>query len=479
MILALQDYVREGFGTRDFFNQTTVHPVGLLVLVSLCVATLIVSRPWLLLPTLVLACVVPQGQRIVVAGLDFSFMRVILLCAAMRVFARGEHRDLRPCPLDRAILVWIVVAFVGNVLQVGNKGAVIYRAGLAYDMLAAYTLCRVAFREWADIDRTVTWLALLAAASALFFLFEQSTGRNLFSIMGGVPEFSNVRNGKVRAQGPFVHAILAGCYWAVLLPVFGAKILHNDRRQRALAIVGVVSALIIVLACASSTPLLVVGCCGVGGLAFVVRGRMNQVRLAVFSGLFALHLYMKQPVWHLIARIDVVGGSTGWHRFKLIQSAIDNFHEWWLCGIPSTAHWGYFMFDVTNQYVLEGVRSGFVAMLAFVWVLVWAYAQVGATWRVVKRSSYLTLLSWAMGVAIFAHMNVFLAVSISHSQQNLLVFFMLLAMIGSSWPTPVEQRASRRREAAERAQRESERESERDSERAPTSGEAFGRTVRV
>lgn len=454
MILALQDYVREGFGTREFFNQTTVHPLGLLVLVTLCAATLIVTRPWLLLPTLVLACVVPQGQRIVVAGLDFSFMRVILLVAAVRVFLRGEHRDLRLCPLDRAILVWVVVAFIGNVLQVGNQGAVIYRAGLAYDMLAAYTLCRVAFREWADIDRAITWLVALAAVSVVFFLFEKGTGRNLFAVMGGVPELSNVRNGKVRAQGPFVHAILAGCYWAVLLPVFGAKILHPSGRHRLLAVVGVACSLTIVLACASSTPLLVVGCCGVGAAAFVLRPRMNQVRLAVFTGLFALHLYMKQPVWHLISRIDVVGGSTGWHRYKLIQSAIDNFHEWWLCGIPSTAHWGYFMFDVTNQYVLEGVRSGFVAMLAFVWVLVWAYAQVGAAWRSVQRSRYLTLLTWALGVAVFAHMNVFLAVSISHSQQNLLMFFMILAMIGSSWPFPAERReALARRDGEDAPQR--------------------------
>ncbi|MEZ6018298.1 MAG: hypothetical protein R3F49_24585 [Planctomycetota bacterium] len=439
MMLAIQDYVREGFGTREYFNHTTVHPIALLALIGLCAATALLSRRWLLLPTLILACVVPQGQRIVVAGLDFSFMRVILLVAAARVFFRGEWRDVRPCPLDRAIIVWSVVAFVGAVLQIGNVGAVIFRAGLAYDMLAAYALCRVALREWEDIDRTVTWLIFLALGSVLFFLFEKKTGRNLFAIMGGVPEFSHVRNGKVRAQGPFVHAILAGCYWAVLLPLFGAKLRHPLLRHRALGVAGLIAIVAIVFACASSTPLMIVGCCGLGAMVYLLRHRMNQVRLATFTGLFALHLYMKQPVWHLIARIDVVGGSTGWHRYKLIQSAIDNFHEWWLCGIPSTAHWGYFMFDVTNQYVLEGVRSGFVAMLAFIWVFVWAYSHVGATWRTVTESRYLSSLSWGMGVATFAHMVVFLAVSISHAQQNLLVFFLIFGMIGSAWPT-LEQR---------------------------------------
>lgn len=435
-MFAIQDYVREGFGTRDYFNQTTVHPLGLLVLLVLCTATVLFDRRWILLPTLILGCIVPQGQRVVIAGLDWSFMRLILLVAFARVVWRGEWKDVRPCPLDRAIVVWSAVAFVGAVLQVGNVGAVIYRAGLAYDMLAAYALCRIAFREWADIDRTVTWLVLLALGSVLFFLFEKKTGRNLFAVMGGVPEFSHVRNGKIRAQGPFVHAILAGCYWAVLLPIVGAKVMHRDLWHRVLGVVGIVSIFTIIFACASSTPLLVIGCVFMGCAAFVVRHRMNQVRVAVFSGLLALHLYMKQPVWHLVTRIDVVGGSTGWHRYKLIQSAIDNFHEWWICGIPSTAHWGYFMFDVTNQYVLEGVRSGFVAVLAFVWVFVWAYSHVGGVWRSTPNSLYLQLLAWGMGVAVFAHMNVFLAVSISHSQQSLLVFFMVLAMIGSAWPGP-------------------------------------------
>ena len=86
----------------------------------------------------------------------------------------------------------------------------------------------------------------------------------------------------------------------------------------------------------------------------------------------------------------------GYHRFKLIQSSIDNFQEWWLCGIPSTAHWGYFMFDVTNQYVLEGVRSGIVAMIAFIWMLVYAFKHVGETWPGVNRNGYLTLLAWAL-----------------------------------------------------------------------------------
>ena len=45
-----------------------------------------------------------------------------------------------------------------------------------------------------------------------------------------------------------------------------------------------------------------------------------------------LHFVMNHGIWHLIARIDLVGGSTGYHRFHLIDKAIAHFGERWLVG---------------------------------------------------------------------------------------------------------------------------------------------------
>ncbi len=435
-LLALLDepYVREGFGTREFFNQTTVHPVGLAVLGSLSLATMLVHRRYVLLPLLMLACVVPQGQRVVVAGLDFNFIRVLLLVGISRVLLLSEWTELRPKALDKIVVAWTMIGAIGYTLQVGAMHAVIYRAGLAFDILGMYFMCRVVFRDWRDVDRATTCFALMACVSFFFFMIEKRTGRNPFAIMGGVPTFTGMREGKLRAQGPFVHAILAGCFWSVLLPMVAAKVLRKDRFQVALGIVGSIAIISIVLFSASSTPLIVLGCNGLGAIMYFYRRHMRLVRWVAGLGIFSLHLYMNHPVWHLIASIDIVGGSTGWHRYKLIQCSIDNFHEWWLCGIPSTAHWGYFMFDVTNQYVLEGIRAGIVAVLAFVWVLVYAYKNVGETWPAVDRNPYLSLLSWSFGVSIFSHMNVFLAVSISHSGQSLLALLFVLAGIGAMAP---------------------------------------------
>lgn len=434
MALIEDAYVRDGFGTREFFNQTTVHPLGLAVLGTLSLATLVVARRYLVLPLLVLACVVPQGQRVVIASLDFNFIRIMLMVGITRVLILSEWQHIVPKALDKIVVAWVLIGAIGNIMQVGAFSAVVYRLGLAFDILGMYFMCRVTFKEWKDVDMATTCFALMACVSFFFFFVEKKTGRNMFAIMGGVPAFTGMREGKLRTQGPFVHAILAGCFWAVLLPMVASKVLRRSWIERSIGLVGGLAILAIVLFCASSTPLIVLGCNGLGCIVYFFRKHMRLIRWGSISGIVALHFYMKQPVWHLIARIDVVGGSTGWHRYKLIQSSIDNFHEWWLCGIPSTAHWGYFMFDITNQYVLEGVRSGIVALLAFLWVLIYAYKHVGEMIPGLKGNGYLSLLAWSLGVSIFSHMNVFLAVSISHSGQSLLALIFVLAAITSMAP---------------------------------------------
>ena len=439
-VLAIADaYVRDGFGTREFFNQTTVHPIGLAVLGVLSLLTCIVNRRHMLLPLLALACVVPQGQRIVIASLDFNFVRILLVVGISRVIALGEWTHLKPKALDRIVVAWALIGAVGNILQVGAFSAVVYRLGLGFDILGIYFMCRVAFRDWRDVDMATTGFAIMACFSFFFFFIEKKTGRNPFSIMGGVPQFTGMREGKLRTQGPFVHAILAGCFWALLLPMVAAKILRKNKWQKLLGILGASAIVSIVMFCASSTPLIVLGCNIVGWVVYRFRHHMRLIRWVTFTGLISLHFYMKQPIWHLIARIDVVGGSTGWHRYKLIQSSIDNFDEWWLCGIASTAHWGYFMFDVTNQYILEGVRAGFLAVVAFFWVLIYCFKNVGETWPTVNRNGYLRFLSWSFGISIYSHLNVFLAVSISHSAQSLLAMLFVIAAIASMAPDPVAQ----------------------------------------
>ena len=76
-------------------------------------------------------------------------------------------------------------------------------------------------------------------------------------------------------------------------------------------VVGAGCALWIVFACASSTPVMGVIVVVIGYLMFPMRRQMKLVCLSSVIALFLLHMVMQAPVWHLVSRIDVVGGSTG------------------------------------------------------------------------------------------------------------------------------------------------------------------------
>ncbi|MGD1914666.1 MAG: hypothetical protein ACFCBV_00545 [Phycisphaerales bacterium] len=405
-------------------NQTSVHPVGLAVLLVLGVLVFALPRAWSLGPLLVLACFVPAGQRIVLLSMDFSFLRLLVIAYWIRILAFQDYKGVRLTALDWCVVAWILVGSLVYMLQWSNMGAVTNRAGYIYESLGVYVTFRCLLRSWKDIERAVQIFAVLSIPVVFFFLFERSTGRNMFSVMGGVPQFTMERQGRMRAQGAFTHPIMAGCFFAIVMVLASGYFMAG--KQRMTMIAGSIAAGLIVVACASSTPVLAVLSGGLAmGVAFI-RTMLWQIRIGVVVMLFLLHLVMEAPVWHLIARVSAVGGSTGWHRFHLIDRTIANFTEWAVLGTRSTVHWGYGLQDVTNQYILEGVRGGFVGMALFVTVIVLAFRAVGrALASEPDRGGYFWI-KWAVGASLFTHCMCFIGVS--YFGQTTVAWFLSIAL---------------------------------------------------
>ncbi len=378
----------------DWADQTSIHPVGLAVLLGLTALVFVLPRAWALAPLLILACFVQAGQRIVILTLDFSFLRILVIAYWLRILAFQDFRGVRPLKLDYAVAAWILVGSIVYIIQQGSVSAITNRLGHSYEALGLYIAFRCLLRHWSDIDRTVATLALLAIPVSILFAVEQATGRNMFSVMGGVREFTLERQGRMRAQGAFSHPIMAGCFWAIVLVLVAGMVMA--RRRLSLMAAGTIGAFFILVACASSTPLLAffAGMLGLG-LAFV-RPLLPAIRWGVVLMLIVLHLVMQAPVWHLIARVSAVGGSTGWHRYHLIDNAITRFPEWALFGTRSTAHWGWGLEDVTNQYILEGVRGGAITLALFVMVIVFAFRAVGSALAQMPTRDARFWITWAL-----------------------------------------------------------------------------------
>ena len=414
-----------------YYGETTLHPLGLVAIVVLGCALLGVPRRYAIIPVLVMACFIAPAQRIVIASLDFSLLRIMVLFGWTRLIVWNEFRGVRVQPVDVVIALWALVGLATYTMYHGSMQALVFRLGSTFDAIGFYVLFRCLIRGWDDIDVIVRALIAISVPVAAFFAIEWITGRNMFSVLGGVPQVTEVRGGRLRCQGAFSHPILAGCFWASMLPIFAVY-----RRPGAWpwgwAAVGISTCVALVLMSSSSTPAMGL-IFGVIGLAmFTMRRFMGFVQLAGVIVAVLLHFIMNGPVWGLLARVNVLSSSTGWHRYALIDQAIQRFDEWWLLGTHSTAHWGWGLWDVTNQYILEGVRGGFFTMLLFIVAIVMTFWTAGRLRRTVEMSRPHRLMAWAMGVMLFVHSMNFIAVS--YFGQIIVVWYLTLAMIISLTP---------------------------------------------
>lgn len=423
-----QHYQKEGFGEQLYHGATTLHPIGLLMIIALFALTLSVKRSKAVYPIILAALFMPAAQRLVIAGADFSVLRLMVLAGMIRVFARNETASFKWIKLDSLVTAWSLVSTLAFIVLWGSMGQLIFRVGQLYDVLGMYLYFRVVIRTWGDVDGAVKFTVKLLPLLVVIFFLEKTSGKNQFHFLGA-QEWAAVREGRIRVQGAFPHAILAGTYFAALLPMAAVRYFRPGGKMGAIR--AFVLIMVLVFMCASSTPLVGVmaGCIGVVMWSF--RFRMGSVRMGVVMTLFALHLVMKKPVWHLIARLSFSGGNTSYHRYFLIDNSIRYFFDWALMGLKDTAYWGHAQGDVTNQYIIEGVRGGFLALVFFCWALAEAFSQVGKLWRRVRRNKTKRTMAWGMGVALFAQCLMFLSISISHSQQNMSMFFFILASIGS------------------------------------------------
>jgi hypothetical protein len=414
----------------EWMEETTLHPLAVVVLVIMAAAVIGGKRWAAVLAMLLFVSCISGAQNVNLFGTSWYLLRILILCGGLRCILRGEWRTVRWNAVDAFVLAWSISATVIYLIQRGEFSAFIYKAGMTIDSMGAYFVFRGLLKDKPTIENALRSLAFIAIPVSLFFVLESMTRYNMFSMFGGVPEITVAREGRLRCQGPFSHPILAGVFWASTFPISLALILSG--RGPILGLASCCACCVIILACSSSTPIIgiAVGCFGIG--MFLIRRQIRLVFYGVVATLCGLHLVMKAPVWHLLARTDVIGGSTGHYRFMLVDASIRFFHEWYLAGLASNEHWGrsygHYLTDITNQYVLEGLRGGILTLMLFVAVIAHAFCGIG---RVIRSNPPLSdqWLAWSPGAALFVHCVCFLAVS--YFGQIVMLYYFHLAMVAS------------------------------------------------
>lgn len=386
--------------------------------------TCIIWKKYFLLPFIIATCFVPADQRIVLMDLDFTPLRILIVVGFLRIIFRGEQLSFKLNRFDKLVLAWTICGAIIYVLQWSDMRAMIYKCGVLFDVIGFYWLFRVNINDLNDVGSLVKVFAICSVILAFFVGIEWATGRNPFEVLGRVT--TRVRQGRFRCQASFPHSIMLGLFWATLVPVFicGIKYLKH---LKLLSWSALITSSFMVISSASSTPWLTL----VAVLCLLSFFRFRKYGCyATWIGIGALvilHIVMKAPVWHLFARINVVGGSTGYHRYNLIDNAISHFGEWALLGTRSTAHWGYMTEDVTNQYIYEAVMGGLLSLVLFIVLLATAVKIVGS-YSLRKLQSDQQWFVWGLCVSLLGHCISFLGVTYFGQIQMLLYFE--LAVVG-------------------------------------------------
>jgi len=413
-------------------NLSTIAIIFLVIDVALL---FLLPRRWAPLALLVGACYMTLGQGVEVGPFHFPIIRLLLAAGITRVIIRRERITGKMNGIDGLMLVWSIWAVISSIFHKNPVDALIFRLGFIYNACGVYFLLRIFCQSMEDIIVLCQFIGIILFPVALMMVFEKIAQYNLFSVMGGVREIPEIRLGKVRAAGPFAHSILAGSVAAVSIPL----LIGMWKQHKKIVIIGISSCLLMIISCASSGPIVSAMAGIVALFAWRYRQHMRFFAWCAVLGYIALDIVMKAPAYYLMGRIDLVGGSGGWHRAAVIESAFAHINEWWLGGTDYTRHWmptgvswSEDHTDITNHYLHMGVAGGLPLMFLFIAILSKGFSFVG---KMVRDAKDLTrdskFMLWALGSSLFAHATTFLSVSIF--DQSIIFFYTTLALIGSAW----------------------------------------------
>ena len=300
------------------YGQTILHPLALLVLLLMAFFLLSSRSRFILIPFLVVAALLTHMQRLVIGSADFSMVRLLLIAGFLRSVVRNDAQRFEWHRMDSLMVAYVLVLSLAYIGLRQSAGAVVNRLGFAFEVLLTFFFIRLYVHKMEQLFVFVRGLATVMALVATFMLVEQLTRYNPFSMLGGVPEMTPIRNGRLRAQGAFSHPIMAGTFAAAFAPLFWGLWQTGQTKDRGFAALGGVSALVMTWASSSSGPVLTLLAGAFAIWSWNVRSHLRTIRLAAVGALIGLHIVMEAPVWHLISQ----DGLSWWlHRLaSLLRS---------------------------------------------------------------------------------------------------------------------------------------------------------------
>ncbi len=411
-----------------------MNPVALIFFLVCAAALIAVPRKWAPVPLLIGCTYMTLGQGIELGSISLPVYRLLLLVGTIRVVTKGESLPGGLNLIDKLMIAWGAWMLFASFFHDPERAGPVTTAGAVFNQTLIYFLIRIWCADLEEVGDVIRIIALLLVPIAIEMIVEKLTGRNIFAVFGGVPDWVVIREGKLRAQGPFRHPILAGTVGATCVPLFIGIL----KRHRIAAMAGIAAGIVMVFASASSGPVMSLLACGGALLMWRFKAHLNKLRVGAVLLYVMLMFTMAKPPYYLISRIDISGGSTGWHRSFLIEQTFKHFSEWWLFGTDVTRHWMPMQgiahdpqhTDITNYYIGFGVSGGLLALLLVIWMLLVAFKWVGQIHdNRLAQSPDQSFMIWCFGACLFSHAAT--SISVAYFDQSMLYFWLSVAVISS------------------------------------------------
>jgi len=406
-------------------------PIGMVftLIASVFIATL--PRRLAPIPLLLGALFITRGQILMVGPAHFTVVQILITVGMIRALLKGEFVAGGINNVDRLIILWAIWMFGSSAFHTSD--AWVFRSGILWTHLGSYFLFRIFIQEDEDIKYVFKAICVFLVPVAILMLLENRTGKDYIAALGGVTEFAEFREGRFRAHGAFGHAILAGTVGAGCF----SMALYFWKRHREFSLLGLFGAGGVVFSASSSGPIMMLLFSILGLFFWKIRIYLQVCRRLALVILIVLDLVMEAPVYFLMARIDITGGSTGYYRAQLIRSGIEHLQEWWSVGTDYTRHWmatgqhaNEQHTDLTNHFLAMGVSGGLLLIFLFVLVLTSAFNMVGKTLRENENApTEHCYLAWTLGATLFGYVWVFFSISLF--DQSVVFFYLILASISA------------------------------------------------
>lgn len=414
-------------------TDTLLHPIVVVAMILAIILILVLPRKYAVMPLLLVTFTVPFGQQFVIAGLHLFVSRVLILAGWARLLATKAPSETGKFAggfntIDRAFLCTVACQATAVILLNHQFAATIYEFGVIWDYLGGYFLFRFLIQDEHDIYRAIKVMAVVTVIVSVGMIIEQMKVRNIFGMLGGVNLVPEIREGRIRSQGPFEHELLAGTFGATLVPLF--CLLWKNGKAKIIALIGFAGATVMTVTSNSSTSLLAYA----GGVLAVclwpIRKKMRALRWGIVVALMGLQFVMKAPFWFVIQHVSLVGGSSSWHRAEIVDLFIRHFWDWWLIGTKDTGSWGFGMWDTQNEFVTVGQSGGLAAFIFFIVMISRAFGRLGRARKAIEGDKKQEWFMWLLGAALFSHIVGFFGVN--YFDQTKFAWFLLLVMISAA-----------------------------------------------